>query len=243
MCQMGYKCNKLLLLFVNAFYLAISIALISIAAYSWVTARLASAHAVLGILFVGIGLLLLSILGGVAAINHHPALLFFYTALMLLLMATQYMLSISALALAHRDLAKYITKTWNARWMSQRPQVLQDIMTTFKCCGLTKEDYRKNIKPVYGEHCSGFATDQNGHLPVEYRHNTGMCGYVIETKIDAIMYHCGSVALIFCFFEMFGIWLAMKYRNMKNPFAEALHGPSITERWSRNSVARRKSDQ
>lgn len=241
---MGYRLNKILLLFINVFYLAISISLISIAAYSWYTAKLASSHIILGIVFVGVALLLLSFLGICSALTHSQAMLFFYVAFMLLVFVIQYALAISSLALAHRDLAKLIRSTWNSHYLDARPEMkhdlLQDVMQTFQCCGLDKADYRKNIKKMYGANCESFASDPMNPSKIrqEFVHNEGNCGYLIETKIDKIMQHCGSIALLFCFFEMFGIWLAMKFRNMKNPFLEAL---SSTHRTS--LPIRRRSDQ
>jgi len=224
--MMGFRLNKILLLFINVFYLAISIAMISIAAYAWWTAKLASSHLALGIVFVGVALLLLSFLGILSALTHNQAMLFFYVAFMLLIYIVQYSLAISSLALAHRDMAKLIRKTWNSNFLNERQDLkhglLADVMTTFQCCGLDKRDYRENIND-----CKNISLDPLTQEPVqslltEFSHNRGQCGYLIETRIDGIMTHVGTVALVFCFFEMFGVWLAMRFRNMKNPFLEAL---------------------
>ena len=48
------------------------------------------------------------------------------------------------------------------------------------------------------------------------------CGMKIEEKIDQVTTTVGNVALFFCFVQIFGVWLAMNFRNAKGPMGDAL---------------------
>ena len=39
----------------------------------------------------------------------------------------------------------------------------------------------------------------------------------IERSIDKAVERSGGVSLFFSFTEMFGVWLAIRYRNQRNP--------------------------
>ena len=98
--------------------------------------------------------------------------------------------------------------------------------------------HHPKLKQIYGENCIK-RTPQNDQESIAQRlcGSPPSCGCIMEAKIDRVMENVGGMSLLFCFFEMFGVWLAIKFRRMKDPFFEALSN-------ARNSIPiRRRSDQ
>ena len=50
-----------------------------------------------------------------------------------------------------------------------------------------------------------------------FRNNLWYFHLQIETKTDMAVEKLGGYSLFFSFTEMFGVWLAIRYRNQRNP--------------------------
>lgn len=229
---MGYTLQKFLLTFVNIFYMIIGSCLMAIALNCYYSPKIHITKIAIGMIFVGFCLLSLSILGIYGAIKQHQAALFFYSLFMIIIFISQYALAIYALGLAHRNLVPIIKKTW----ASFDDETKIYVMNYYKCCPLDKHDYNMNIRnkeSLYKDfakavYCQDYNPRADGH---ELN-----CGIKIEEKIDSVTTTVGNVALGFCFVQIFGVWLAMNFRNAKGPGLEGLgrhnygHGPSSTGR-------------
>ena len=224
MCTLTYRTNKLLLAFINVFYLTIALALIIIASITYASPKVASIDIAVGLIVIGIALMALSCLGIFAAFSQNQAMLFFYSLLMLFTFVIQYALAIACLAAAHRNLVQIITVSWNKIDLNTKIH----IMNRYKCCALDKNDWDKNSalyienpdpnnKDIVADEC----LHRTKNTPAgSEEHPFFDCGMKIEETIDDLATWCGTVALVFCFFEMFGIWLAMRFRNAKDPFSD-----------------------
>ena len=222
---MGFRLNRLLLAFINVFYLTISIALISIASIAYASPKVASVDLAVGLIVIGVCLLFLSGLGIIAAYSQNQAMLFFYSLLMLFIFVVQYALAIACLAAAHRNLVGLIRNSWDRIDTGSKIH----IMNHYKCCSLDKDDWTKNRNSYLDFSENKIKADacfENNGSPVVLGKDSEVfnCGVKIEENIDELTSWCGDVALVFCFFEMFGVWLAMKFRNQRDPYLEVLNG-------------------
>lgn len=94
-------------------------------------------------------------------------------------------------------------------------------MNKYECCGLNKQDFIQNAEaytngiqntlvnnlaqPVKATSCQNLNKNSQ---PQFFE-----CGLKFEKEIDRLTIYCGNITLIFCFLQMFGIWLAMKLKH------------------------------
>jgi len=161
-----------------------------------------------GILAVGIFLFFVSLLGIVATIKHHQVMLFFYVIILFLLFIIEFSISISCLALSHNQQVTVIRAAWDHSDESLR----KDAMKGLNCCGFDRNDYNDGKR-------EDFCKAENIPLPPSdpTTNSYEFCQDKIESKTDAAVEKTGAVALLFSFTEMFGVWLAIRYRNQRNP--------------------------
>jgi len=233
MCAGGFHCTRVSLTFLNIVYLAISFIIIGIAGYSRNVGIIDSTPLVGGVLTLGVFLILVSILGIIATLRHHQVMLFFYILILFLLFVIQFAVSISCLALSHLQQINVLKKTWQFA-----PDSVQiDAMTNFDCCGYDHMDYeiywKENCvrnttdKRQKMEKCGWCAknSDKITKIPNEIKKTNKLlkdqtyyyCEEKIERSIDKAVERSGGVSLFFSFTEMFGVWLAIRYRNQRNP--------------------------
>ena len=149
-CNMGYNLQKVILAFVNVFYLIISVCLITIATYYYISPKVHATKIAVGLIFVGVSLFVLSILGIYGAIKHSQPALFFYSLFMIFVFIAQYALAIASLAAAHRNLVPVIKDMWQR--LDDETKVI--VMDYYQCCPLDKHRRRvaERRGPRFGFH-------------------------------------------------------------------------------------------
>lgn len=207
-CGSGFHCSRLSLTFLNILYLAISFVLMGLAGYAKRAGIIASMPIIGGILAVGVFLFFVSILGIVATLKHHQVLLFFYVVILFLLFIIEFSVSISCLALSHTQQLAVIKSAWD----KGSDDIKHMTMKALNCCGYNRENYEDYW--ATGNYCADnniLIPPKDPTAPYEF------CKDKIEAKTDAAVEKTGAIALFFSFTEMFGVWLAIRYRNQRNP--------------------------
>ena len=210
------KQNQTALVFYSSFMILIFIAQFALAIYAvgFEDRNLLPVSMIL----LGFCLLSLSILGIYGAIKQQQPALFLYSLFMMVIFISQYALAIYALGLAHRNLIPIIKKTW----ASFHDETKIYLMNYFKCCPLDIHDYIYDKESLYKDfsktvYCQDYDPDKAG--PDQDAHELN-CGRKIEEKINSRTTIVGNVALVFCFLQIFGVWLAMNFSNAKRPGLE-----------------------
>lgn len=226
----GFTCSKNALAALNVLYMLVALILIGVAAYSKAASYVTSFAIMGGIITCGVLLLLLAIMGFIAATKHHQVMLFFYMIVLALLFLVQFAVACTCLAVNATQQHKLAASAWNKGSDKTR----EDVMKHFRCCGFEDQDL---IGHGDGEHlacntipllshcqasdavcCTGIPG--NTTTPA----NTTACPYhncwgVIEQYMDQGVKVSGGISLFFSFTEIIGVWLAVRYRNQKDPRA------------------------
>lgn len=163
-----------------------------------------SIHIIGGVIAVGVFLLLIAVAGLVGAVNHHQVLLFFYMIILGLVFIFQFGISCSCLAI---NLSKQ-TDVINASWWVMSNNTRDELERSFDCCGLfnlttlDQQDYA---------FCTAVCKSRSPTCQ--------MCGEKFLKHSDEALKILGGVGLFFSFTEILGVWLAMRFRNQKDPRA------------------------
>ncbi|KAJ8412078.1 hypothetical protein AAFF_G00143450 [Aldrovandia affinis] len=206
----GFTCSKNALCSLNVVYMLVGLLLIGVAAWEKGYGIVSSIHIIGGVIAVGVFLLLIAIVGLIGALNHHQVMLFFYMVILFLVFLFQFGVSCSCLAMNRGQQEKLLSATWGI--MSNETKV--SLERQLNCCGLLNTNLTQlqfandvlqcdapcKVKGVKGEEC-----------PV--------CGDVMLLKSSEALKILGGVGLFFSFTEILGVWLAVRYRNQKDPRA------------------------
>jgi len=207
----GFSCSRTALQILNVVYLLVAVLLMGIAAYAKASAIITPMPIAGGIIASGLFLLCISFLGLIAAAKHHQVLLFFYIVILFLLFIIQFSVSIACLAVTETQVQQTISTAWTAGGNSTTfTEVKQDAERYFTCCDWKTDkptpanatEYVCAIKP---EDCP-----EGGCPP---------CNEVIPEKSAYVLEATGGIGLFFSLTEMLGVWLAVRYRNQKDPKA------------------------
>ncbi|XP_067385817.1 tetraspanin-31 [Emydura macquarii macquarii] len=211
----GFACSRNALCALNVVYVLVGLLLIGVAAWGKSFGIVSSIHVIGGVIAVGVFLLLIAIVGLIGAINHHQVMLFFYMVILGLVFIFQFGVSCSCLALNRSRQERLFSATWNMLSNATR----SEIETKLNCCGLLNN----TSDPVaihafqtdYGD-CPAICKTvvAKGHLP-----SCPKCGEKMLKHSDEALKILGGVGLFFSFTEVLGVWLAMRYRNQKDPRA------------------------
>ncbi|VDM25344.1 unnamed protein product [Toxocara canis] len=191
--------------------LAVAVFLILVGAYVK-GASIVTSHSVIGgIIAVGVFLLLVSLLGLYGTSKHHQVALFFHSLLELcILLLFQYMVilgfvfliqlsvTIACLAAVNRDGISELVRTG---WKSSSNETIWDAENNFQCCGLE------------GPHDAAYRCHELACASTFCE----PCLGIIVNKMRSNLRRLGGIGLFFSFSELLGIWLAIRYRNLKDP--------------------------
>ncbi|CAL1545008.1 unnamed protein product [Lymnaea stagnalis] len=227
----GFGCSRHSLIILNVIYIIVSFILIGVAAYGRVAAVITSLTLVGSLIACGVFLFLIALVGLVGAAKHHQVLLFFYMIILFVLFLLQFALACACLAVN----AEQKDSLARQGWQMSSVMTKEDVQHQFDCCGFEE--------PFLGE------SDPLGHPPCGSKftkcceiNNTSACCTGIYPpknasgekdlvcpcdtcldKLKPIIYNAfsatGGVGLFFSFTEIIGVWLAMRYRNQKDPRA------------------------
>ncbi|XP_037641351.1 tetraspanin-13a [Sebastes umbrosus] len=192
----GFVCTKNALSALNILYVLVSLLLIGVAAWGKWFDLVSSIRVVAGVIGVGIFLFLVAFVGLCGAVKHHQVLLFFYMIILFAVFVVQFSVSCACLAL-NKDQQNHLLEVgWNKSEATQ-----QDVEKTLNCCGFSSVPYNGS--------CSCFHSN-----PPLICHT---CSSIIEEFAGEVLRFVGGIGLFFSFTEILGVWLAHRYRNLKDP--------------------------
>uniref|UniRef100_H2Y678 Tetraspanin n=1 Tax=Ciona savignyi TaxID=51511 RepID=H2Y678_CIOSA len=208
----GFGCSKNALAFLNVVFLLVGVLLIAVATYAKAAAHITSFEICGGIIASGLFLFLIALLGLIATTKHHQVLLFFYIVILFLLFIIQFSVSIACLALSEMQVATILGNVW----AKAKPNIKVDAQSYFDCCGWTLEDQSQQ------EYCQKVKLcNMNTTTPISVTStpNCTLCSVVIPQTVSKGLEATGGIGLFFSFIEMLGVWLAVRFRNQKDPAA------------------------
>ncbi|XP_036025921.1 tetraspanin-31 [Onychomys torridus] len=200
----GFACSKNALCALNVVYMLVGLLLIGVAAWGKGLGLVSSIHIIGGVIAVGVFLLLIAVAGLVGAVKHHQVLLFFYMVILGLVFIFQFGISCSCLAINRNKQIDVI----NASWWVMSNSTQHELERSFDCCGLF------NLTAPYLQDdtsCGAVCKTRSSACQ--------LCGEKFLKHSDKALKILGGVGLFFSFTEILGVWLAMRFRNQKDPRA------------------------
>ncbi|KAM4562287.1 tetraspanin-31 [Odontesthes bonariensis] len=199
----GFTCSKNALCSLNVVYMLVGLLLIGVAAWGKGFGLVSSIHIIGGVIAVGVFLLLIAIVGLIGAIHHHQVMLFFYMVILFIVFLFQFGVSCSCLAM-NRGQQEVLL---NSAWGMLENDTKTDLESQLNCCGLL------NITTQFEQDL------QNCHAVCKKTGNCSTCGEKMLNHATEALKILGGVGLFFSFSEILGVWLAVRYRNQKDPRA------------------------
>uniref|UniRef100_A0A8C6S9K1 Tetraspanin 31 n=1 Tax=Neogobius melanostomus TaxID=47308 RepID=A0A8C6S9K1_9GOBI len=182
----------------------VGLLLIGVAAWGKGFGLVSSIHIIGGVIAVGFFLLVIAIVGLIGAIHHHQVMLFFYMVILFIVFLFQFGVSCSCLAMNREQQETLLSSAWGML----HNQTRGDLETQLNCCGLLKNS------------TSQFDQDwANCPAPCKTDNNCKTCGGLMLNHATDTLKILGGVGLFFSFTEILGVWLAVRYRNQKDPRA------------------------
>lgn len=194
----GFTCTKNALCALNILYVLVSLLLIGVAAWGKWFGLVSSIRVVAGVIGVGAFLFLVAFVGLCGAVKHHQVLLFFYMMILFMVFIVQFSVSCACLAL-NKDQQNHLLEVgWNKSEATQ-----SDVEKTLDCCGFSYVNYNGT--------CAAKCFHDNSTQKCE------TCSSTIKQYTGEVLRFVGGIGLFFSFTEIFGVWLAHRYRNIKDP--------------------------
>ncbi|XP_062397170.1 tetraspanin-31 [Sardina pilchardus] len=203
----GFTCSKNALCSLNVVYMLVGLLLIAVAAWGKGFGIVSSIHIIGGVIAVGVFLLLIAIVGLIGAIHHHQVMLFFYMVILFIVFLFQFGVSCSCLAMNQGQQGKLLNSTWGM--MSDT--IKGDLENKLDCCGLLNNTQNQ---PQFTTDFARCSAPCKNSVP-----GCVTCGYKMLQHASEALRILGGVGLFFSFTEILGVWLAMRYRNQKDPAA------------------------
>ncbi|XP_023152205.1 tetraspanin-31 [Amphiprion ocellaris] len=206
----GFTCSKNALCSLNVVYMLVGLLLIGVAAWGKGFGLVSSIHIIGGVIAVGVFLLLIAIVGLIGAIHHHQVMLFFYMVILFIVFLFQFGVSCSCLAM-NRGQQEVLLKS---AWGMLDNKIKTDLESQLNCCGLL------NVTDSTVADVQQFNKDlQNCTAPCTKKGECVTCGEIMLNHATEALKILGGVGLFFSFTEILGVWLAVRYRNQKDPRA------------------------
>ncbi|XP_052805058.1 tetraspanin-31-like isoform X1 [Mya arenaria] len=220
----GFGCSKNALVTLNCLYIIVSFILIGVGAYAKAAAVIVSLSVVGGIIASGVFLLFFSIIGLFGAIRHHQVILFFYMIILFILFLFQFSFGVVCLAVNKNQQIDLMRKAW----MTSSNYTKSSFQEQLDCCGF--EDPNLNSSAPLGHPtcsklpCCSDSKDSccTSDMTVTLTATQCSCQPCLQKANEAITTAfgwSGSLGLIFSFTEILGVWLAFRYRHLRDPRA------------------------
>ncbi|KAM5253494.1 tetraspanin-31 isoform 2-T2 [Hipposideros larvatus] len=187
----GFACSKNALCALNVVYMLVGLLLIGVAAWGKGLGVVSSIHIIGGVIAVGVFLLLIAVAG-------------LYMIILGLVFIFQFGISCSCLAINRSKQTDVI----NASWWVMSNKTRDELERSFDCCGLF------NLTTLYQQDYAFCTAICKSRSPT-----CQMCGEKFLKHSDEALKILGGVGLFFSFTEILGVWLAMRFRNQKDPRA------------------------
>lgn len=201
----GFTCSKNALCALNVVYMLVGLLLIGVAAWGKGFGIVSSITIIGGVIAIGVFLLLIAIVGLIGAANHHQVMLFMYMVVLFLVFIFQFGVSCSCLALNQSQQEQLLNATWAK--MSNNTKI--ELENTLNCCGLVNDS--SHTEQFQKDFVSCTAECRSQHCQT--------CGWKMLQHAGEALKILGGVGLFFSFTEILGVWLAVRYRNQKDPRA------------------------
>ncbi|XP_018949605.1 tetraspanin-31 [Cyprinus carpio] len=202
----GFTCSKNALCSLNVVYMLVGLLLIVVAAWRKGFGIVSSIHIIGGVIAVGFFLLLIAIVGLIGAVHHHQVMLFFYMVILFIVFLFQFGVSCSCLAMNQGQQEKLLNSSWGI--MNNDTRI--SLEKRLDCCGLFNDTQSQGV----------FVSDLNlCDAPCVKKSPCLTCGEKMLQHSSEALKILGGVGLFFSFTEILGVWLAMRYRNQKDPRA------------------------
>ncbi|XP_012692222.1 tetraspanin-31 [Clupea harengus] len=200
----GFTCSKNALYSLNVVYMLVGLLLIAVAAWGKGYGTVSSIHIIGGVIAVGVFVLLIAVIGLITASSHHQVMLFFYMLILFLVFLFQFGVSCSCLAISMDQQGKLLNTSWSYMGDDTRQSLEQHL----DCCGFLNttasiEQFNKDINACTAE--------------CKVKKECSSCGDLMLQHSGKVLKILGGVGLFFSFTQIFGVWLAMRYRNQKDP--------------------------
>lgn len=201
----GFTCSKNALCSLNVVYMLVGLLLIGVAAWGKGFGLVSSIHIIGGVIAVGVFLLLIAIVGLVGAIHHHQVMLFFYMVILFIVFLFQFGVSCSCLAINRKQQETLLISAWGM--LPNETKI--DLENKLDCCGLLRTNNTLAQFELDMQNCKAPCKQNNCHT----------CGDKMLDRGNDVLKILGGVGLFFSFTEILGVWLAVRYRNQKDPRA------------------------
>lgn len=192
----GFFCTKNSLSALNILYVLVSLLLIGVAAWGKWFGMVSSITVMAGAIGVGVFLFLVALMGLCGALKHNQILLFFYMIILFVVFVMQFSVSCACLALNKEQQDHLLEAGWNKSEVTQR-----DVEKTLNCCGFSHFNNVTCAANCFHDRPSSCST----------------CSALIQMYTGEVLRLVGGIGLFFSFSEILGVWLAHKYRNLKDP--------------------------
>ncbi|KAM3615048.1 uncharacterized protein V6R79_022766 [Siganus canaliculatus] len=194
----GFVCTKNALCALNILYVLVSLLLMGVAAWGKWFGLVSSISVVAGVIGVGAFLFLVAIVGLCGALKHHQVLLFFYMIILFTVFVVQFSVSCACLTLNQDQQNHLLEVGWNKSEGTQR-----DVEKTLNCCGFS----HVNLNDSCAAKC----------IHTTPTPSCDTCSHIIQQYTGEVLHFVGGIGLFFSFTEILGVWLARRYRNLKDP--------------------------
>ncbi|XP_062842989.1 tetraspanin-31-B-like [Trichomycterus rosablanca] len=204
MLKFGFLNTKNALCAANVVYLMMGVSLMAAAIYGKSFGIVSSLRIISGAMAIGFLLILASIMGIIGTLRQNQIVLFVYILVLLLVFIFQFTVSCSCLALRREKQEELLSESWALMSDVSRRTLEQQL----DCCGLL------NSLEKYQE----FRMDVN--MCTAVCKGTGYCftcGDLMLQRAAETLKFLGGVGLFCSFSQLVTVWLAVRYRNMKNP--------------------------
>lgn len=201
----GFTCSKNALCSLNVVYMLVGLLLIGVAAWGKGYGLVSSIHIIGGVIAVGVFLLLIAVVGLIGAMHHHQVMLFFYMVILFIVFLFQFGISCSCLAMNRGQQETLLNSTWGI----MENETKEQLETQLNCCGLFNTTDSQQFSKDFSN-CHAKCAANGGCVP---------CGTKMLDHATEALKILGGVGLFFSFTEILGVWLAVRYRNQKDPRA------------------------
>ncbi|XP_037539792.1 tetraspanin-31 [Nematolebias whitei] len=202
----GFTCSKNALCSLNVVYMLVGLLLVAVAAWGKGFGLVSSIHIIGGVIAVGVFLLLIAIVGLIGAVHHHQVMLFFYMVILFIVFLFQFGVSCSCLAMNQRQQVVLLNSTW--QMLENNTKI--DLENQLNCCGLFNNSDIISLYEADLQSCTASCKKDSKCLA---------CGDKMLHHATEALKILGGVGLFFSFSEILGVWLAVRYRNQKDPRA------------------------
>ncbi|XP_060914178.1 tetraspanin-31 [Labrus mixtus] len=202
----GFTCSKNALCALNVVYMLVGLLLIGVAAWGKGFGLVSSIHIIGGVIAVGVFLLLIAIVGLIGAMHHHQVMLFFYMVILFIVFLFQLGVSCSCLAMNRGQQETLL----NSAWGMLENKTKTDLESQLNCCGLLNGTDSRAQFELDVQNCPALCKQKTSCYT---------CGLKMLDHATEALKILGGVGLFFSFTEILGVWLAVRYRNQKDPRA------------------------